>query len=372
MTGSPTTGIDPERIRISALDGLRGLAAVSVVALHLISVFLDTSFPTYGGFDRLIKALARTPFQIFWGGGQAVTLFFILSGFALYRMLSTQRLNYRNYAARRVIRLWVPYAVVLILASLAIYLGGSHKIPGQSEWMNSHLGTTLSKIMLINHVLTVGVFDTQPIDFVVWSLVLELRLSLLFPAIYWAIEQFRARDVLAVSLTVGIAATYIQRRIGGSSVSVLATAACQVYFVVGALIARYREELRRAYINIPNAIIAMIFALALVLYSNCLGLSATFSPMLGATGLFVFALCSHRIQSLLGQPVVQWLGRISYSLYLSHGVILLLLINLLYPRVSFVKIVFACIPVTFLLATLLYYFVERPAIRISRIVGRRF
>jgi peptidoglycan/LPS O-acetylase OafA/YrhL len=371
MANLPVTGIDPESMRISALDGLRGLAAASVVMLHLFSVFLDTSFAEYDSFDRLIKWLTHTPFEIFWGGAQAVPLFFILSGFALHRMLSGQRMNYCSYAARRVIRLWVPYVAVLAIASVGIYFGGSHTISGQSVWMNSHLGTTLSEEMLVDHVLMLGVFDTRPIDFVVWSLVLELRVSLLFPAIYWAVERFRARDVLGFSLAVSLAASYYQSRTGGSSVSVVATLGCQAYFVVGAVMSRHVEELRRVYLGLPIAVKATAFAIAIVLYCNCLSISSTYSPMLGATILFAFALCSSAIQAALSRPVVRWLGKISYSLYLSHGVVLLLMINLFYPRVSFVEIVLICAPVSFLVATGLYSFVELPAIEFSRVMGRR-
>jgi peptidoglycan/LPS O-acetylase OafA/YrhL len=175
---SPNSGF-----RSSALDGVRGLAAGSVVTLHLMSVFLDTQLPEYRWFDRIFHALSYTPFAALWAGGQAVTIFFVLSGFALHRMLAQGAISYPGYAARRIIRLWIPYAAVITLACISIQAIGSQKIAVQSGWMNSFLGVSLSPQLLTQHLLMVGVFDTKPLDFVVWSLVLEMRMSLVFPII---------------------------------------------------------------------------------------------------------------------------------------------------------------------------------------------
>lgn len=195
-TTGPITRFDN---RSSALDGVRGLAAVTVVALHLLSLFQDTKFPQYARFDQALAALALTPISALWAGSSAVVLFFILSGYAVHRMLSPGTMTYGGYAARRITRLWLPYAVTLVLASISISLVGSHKVAGQSEWLNSLLGTSLSAPMLFQHMLMVGVFDTRPVDFVIWSLVIEMRMSLIFPLIFWAVECNRPMLILAVS-----------------------------------------------------------------------------------------------------------------------------------------------------------------------------
>jgi peptidoglycan/LPS O-acetylase OafA/YrhL len=237
--------------------------------------------------------------------------------------------------------------------------------------MNSHLGTSLSSQMLIAHALMVGVFDTNPIDFVIWSLVLEMRLSLLFPCIYWVLNRLPPWRTLVLSIIVGALATYVQRQTRGSSVSLVATLECQMFFVIGALMSKYEQSIRVVYLRIPKILKVALFALMIVFYGNSLGLSATFSPLIGATGLFGFSLCSESIQRFLNCSIIQWLGRISYSLYLCHAVVLLLMVNLLYPRLSFLQITLLFVPTALVVATVVYYVTERPAIYWSRAIGVR-
>jgi peptidoglycan/LPS O-acetylase OafA/YrhL len=344
---------------------------VSVVVLHLLSVFLGTAFPRYQGFDHLIGELGRTPLQALWGGGQAVTLFFILSGFALHRMLLAQRMHYFAFASRRLIRLWIPYALVVAVSILALHLIGTHRIAGQSAWMNRLLGTVPSAGLVLQHLIAVGEFDTRPIDFVVWSLVQEFRLSLLFPVIFWAINRYHWPSVLISSFALCLLATSMLQLNPESQVSALSTFAVQFLFVIGAILSRQENAIQRLYARTSTISRVTLFAVALVFYSNCLGLSSTYSPVVGATLLFVVALCSPAALRLLSLPWIQWLGAISYSLYLCHGVVLLRLIDLGYPRFSFVEIVAIAGSLSLVAAGLLYRWVERPAIMLSRIVGRR-
>jgi peptidoglycan/LPS O-acetylase OafA/YrhL len=357
-------------VRSSALDGVRGLAAGSVVTLHLMSVFLDTQIPQYRWFDQIFHRLSYTPFAALWAGGQAVTIFFVLSGFALHRMLAHGASSYCGYAARRIIRLWIPYAVVITLACISIQVIGSHKIAVQSDWMNSFLGVSPSPQLLAQHLSMVGVFDTRPLDFVVWSLVLEMRMSLVFPIIYWATERVRPGINLAGSLFIASCAVRLQHHTGSSSTSLMATFVCQVYFVIGALLSKYEGSLRRLYSQIPRPLKWLLFATSVVLYCNCLRLSATYSTMLGATWLIIIALCSQRARHSLNRPAVQFFGRISYSLYLAHGVVLLSLINLLYPRLPFGAIVAIALPAALIVSTALNRFVEQPSIAWSQLTGR--
>ena len=372
MSSTPYRQSDVTGTRSQALDGLRGLAAMSVLILHFTQVFRDTSYPQYATFSRFMEILSGTPVSLIWGGSQAVTLFFVLSGFVLYRMLASTPMNYGSFAARRIIRLWLPYIAVINLAVLGIYVVGSNPIEGQSAWLNDLLGTRLSQDLLLSHVLMLGSFDTKRIDPVIWSLVIELRLSLVFPVMYLAITERRAGWVVAASLVVAAAGAHLAKVHHSSSVSLYATLVCQLYFVLGALAARHEEKIRSRYASLPAAVRLGLGALAVLLYCGCLPhVSTTLSYVVGALWIFVMALGSTTFRDLLCRPFAQWLGRISYSLYLSHFAILLFLINLLHPRLSFTAIVILAVPVSFFFSTLLYLYVEQPSITMSRLVGRR-
>ena len=65
-------------VRLTELDSLRGLAALSVVFAHYLHVF-----PVGGEVDRMAHVATRTPLYLAYAGHEAVILFFLLSGFVL-------------------------------------------------------------------------------------------------------------------------------------------------------------------------------------------------------------------------------------------------------------------------------------------------
>jgi peptidoglycan/LPS O-acetylase OafA/YrhL len=355
--------------RVSTLDGVRGLAALSVVFLHIISIFLSTDIPDYRPADTLYGVLSYTPLAAIWAGGQAVSLFFVLSGYALYSMLAARSMSYAAYATRRVVRLWIPYAAAIALAAASVYFLGSRPIANQSAWLNSFLGVTLTPRLLEQHALMLGFFNTKPLDFVIWSLVIEMRISLIFPAIYYFVVRFSWRPVLAGSLLLGGFALLMQRRQGGGDTSAWLTVASTTYFVLGALIARNRNALVQRYASLSVASKAAVVTAGLILYSNCLHASATYSTMVGSACIIWVSLSSHAARSFLTGRIVQFLGRISYSLYLVHAVVLLALINGLYPRYSFGTIAVLVLPLSLIAAVVMNAMIEQPAIRLSRLLS---
>jgi peptidoglycan/LPS O-acetylase OafA/YrhL len=68
---------------------------------------------------------------------------------------------------------------------------------------------------------------------------------------------------------------------------------------------------------------------------------------------------------------MQFLGRISYSLYLVHGVVLLALVHVLYGEIPLVALLVAVWAVSVGLATLGEIYVERPSIALGRRLTRR-
>ena len=92
--------------------------------------------------------------------------------------------------------------------------------------------------------------------------------------------------------------------------------------------------------------------------------------MTGATGLLLLALCSRTADRLLNDSIPQWLGRVSYSLYLVHLPILLCAINALHGILGYPAIAALALTASFAAAALLWRFVELPAIDLSRRVGR--
>jgi len=109
--------------RFEGLDALRGIAAVSIVAFHAVGIYARGSAP-----DAAIR-----PWVAHLDVG--VPVFFLLSGFLLYRpflraRLSGDELRMAAYAWRRALRIAPAYWVALTVATLVLGTAGVFTVTG--------------------------------------------------------------------------------------------------------------------------------------------------------------------------------------------------------------------------------------------------
>ena len=115
------------RMRIRSLDGLRGLASLVVAVHHALLCLAPLSLVYFDPLkvEKGTKAwwLGFTPLHAAWAGGEAVYLFFVLSGFVLARpFLGGRSSTWRTYFVKRIPRLYLPVwvAVGFALVSAAL------------------------------------------------------------------------------------------------------------------------------------------------------------------------------------------------------------------------------------------------------------
>jgi peptidoglycan/LPS O-acetylase OafA/YrhL len=121
----------------------------------------------------------------------------VLSGFALTALMHT-RLTYLQYVVRRLCRIVFPLVAAIFL-SLALYVAiRPHPIPRANDWINDTIWTvppTLS--MILNGMFLSGLMKDTIIGPVTWTLVHELRISLIFPFLYWICRRYPHRAAIA-------------------------------------------------------------------------------------------------------------------------------------------------------------------------------
>jgi len=186
--------------RISNLDLLRGLAALLVVAGHL-RAFLFVDFGQVaapGILDRLFYLVTGL-------GHQAVVVFFVLSGYLVGGSVLTAyqsgRWSWKNYALRRLTRLWVVLLPALLLTLALDSLGRHWGHAGYEGALNSlyssgptpdapadlRITTFLGNFFFLQ-TITVNCLGTNgPL----WSLANEFWYYLLFPLICAALSIVR-------------------------------------------------------------------------------------------------------------------------------------------------------------------------------------
>jgi peptidoglycan/LPS O-acetylase OafA/YrhL len=363
--------------RYNELDALRGLAALSVLFGHLYLLFHETILSKllfeYGLFRALIA------------GSEAVTLFFVLSGFVLaLPYYSNKQLNYGSYAIRRICRIYIPYLASIVIAFLARQTFYSGKMDGQSNWFNMNWSSTLDVGSIIDHLVLVGTFNSN-LNNVVWSLVHEMRISLVFPLLIYALVKVSLKSGIGLSVIFSaISVIYVLfsgRNFVGTEF--YATVHYTAMFMIGALLAKNREKLIHQVTKLTLKFKTGVFLMGFILYlyahpSFILNIVIrdlnpffrtvidTWFITLGASILIIFALSSTHFSNLLRTKVVQYIGKISYSLYLCHIAVLVSCIHFFNGKIPVPLICTIAVLGTFIVSSIMYHLVEKPAIRLGR------
>ena len=168
------------------IDGLRGIAVLSVLAVH--------SFPEW------VK-----------GGFIGVDIFFVLSGFLitgiLLQSLEAKRFSYIDFYARRTRRIFPALCLVLFAC---LVFSAFYTFPAQARTIGKHVGA--GALFLSNFTLwqESGYFDlsseAKPLLHL-WSLGIEEQFYVFWPAAMVAIFRFRRRAVAV--LCVALLASFV-------------------------------------------------------------------------------------------------------------------------------------------------------------------
>jgi len=105
---------DTDRVYFPNLNGLRFIAALTVIIHHIEQQKADYSLPNHFGNSTI---------QLF--GELGVVLFFVLSGFLITYLLleeerTTNTIHIRNFYVRRILRIWPLYFLIVILGLLIL------------------------------------------------------------------------------------------------------------------------------------------------------------------------------------------------------------------------------------------------------------
>jgi peptidoglycan/LPS O-acetylase OafA/YrhL len=362
--------------RFRELDSLRGLAAITVVFHH---------------FSRLcspqaVHVLDRTPLRLLAAGHQAVILFFLLSGFVLtlpYR--KNDALNYTPFLLKRVCRIYLPYLAALAFAILCDIQFSGHG-PSGNYWINWTWSGPVTTRLVVDHILFLGNYDWSQFNTAFWSLVYEMRISLVFPFIALAVLRLRslwiALAAAVLSLSFFPLATLFSSTLhltsSTAAINTAITLHYAAFFLIGSMLAKHLDAINRRYARLSGlqAGIIAVVSMALYAFADASSIIQRFpipadlydwAAAAGAAALIVFAMNNRPFHSFLTTPTIHHLGKISYSLYLIHGTTLFILVHTLLGRVSMSRLLLIYLFATLLVSEIFYRLFERP----SMLLGRR-
>lgn len=343
--------------RIGSLDGLRGIAAAVVLVHHSL-----LAIPTFSDGNNHLPVpdgrgwLVYSPLHVFWAGGEAVFVFFVLSGFVLTLPSLRRRQDWLAYYPSRLVRLYLPVVASVLLALVLFLLIPRTPSPGHSGWIFRHVQDLSVSGLLGDFTLIAPTRMNSPL----WSLTWEVAFSLLLPLyvlVAKATRRFWWVTALAALLLSGLGRQYQEDWLKYLPM-----------FLLGAALAAGWETIP----EIPRLTgwVASIVALLGVTIEwwiprNLVGLHVPII-VLASAGLIVL-LCGKWLPAervMLG-PVPRALGRLSFSLYLVHEPVVVSVAILLPASLSWLTPIIA-IPIAVVLAGLFSRLVELPAHRLAK------
>lgn len=356
------TGAGAPSRHLPEIDALRGLAACGVA-------FFDHFFRLSGENDD--GPLGSLPLAgwLYRDGWLLVDLFFVISGMIFAHVYLDQRtlrprpgLTLRAFAVNRVARVYPLHVATLLVVAVLLMLA----VPGHNPTTDRYLATADGYHFLLNLLMLQGADLAQGGSFngPSWSLTSEALCYLLFIAV--ALLAPRRFTLAAALLTaLALAASLLP----DTTTETWRTVRGPLGFFAGCLLYRALPALRQ----VPAWLLVAALAAAAALVAG-LDPWTRQKPPLYALLLFpLLVALSFRgaLGWLLRSAPLQWLGRLSYSIYLIHtpvhvAMILLLGGTGLYTPDRWPVAFGVSIVLTLALSQLSYEYLEEPARRALR------
>ncbi len=340
--------------RIYSLDGLRGLLAFHVMLYHYIAWSGITLSPVIHAFFLKIEYV--------------MIGFFMISGFSMYYMYSDhERFSWKNFYLRRFFRIAPLYYLVILYE---LYRHQNSLYFGYSD------ASDLYKNLILNFSLLFGLNSPALSSMIVggWSIGVEWIFYILFPfLILFVKEQLKRLFLIVICTSLGtVFWTYMMLNANESLakqwVAFASPCAYVGYFCMGALFAHFLKY--KKHLGQTSAVFGLVLCLMMYLsiakhatdqIESMTGYNYTFALM-SMMGMVFFTMYVRL--SIFFKKISDFIGKISYSLYLLH-----------YFAYTYISVMFASkmsgilasIIGAIFISTIIYYCFERVFMNIPKL-----
>ena len=362
----PSSLNHPSEKHIGYLDSARGIASLMVFVMHF--------------FERkYIGRPINNYLSMIFNGRDAVSFFFVLSGFVLsYKYIVLKKpLDLKKFYISRFFRLWPAFFVTLIINCL--YAFYQHNVPWTAH--------KLVEIFILNrdnfweeaflirfHNIYYGAG---------WTLTIEMVGSFLLP--FFILSAIKNKQL--VYYLIFIFAFIVGQNYYSS-----------LHFLLGVLISCYYFDINQAsfrqrkWFKYRYLILLIAIAIWPIRYYDALspfghtykylaeyfGIDFFYYTAISSAVFLVIIIHYGSVQKFLGNKLLIFIGKLSYSIYLVH----LFAINIIYdcvekaipsknPNIVVISMIVGYIILTFTLAALMHYFVEIPFMSIGKRIASK-
>jgi len=350
------------KINFNILENIRGIAALYVVINHcrghllIGGMELSTILPIkdWNIFTKIHYGLL----QFTSLGSEFVVVFFVLSGFSISYSIS-QNTKILQFYKKRLIRLYPPFILALVYAAVVFFLiRESIQLDGYSVFDSIH--------SIIRNVFYIPTGELIP-QF--WSLPLEVVFYIIAPFVLFSKGTKMYYYLLSIILFI-ISFFVSINNVAHEFRIISFILDYNIYFVIGILLHTNLERIKRFKIfnRKKTIIVATIFSMPLMIYLNIIFGHYNKLSFLVASIYSVFLIvCFLNLKIQIN--FIKYIGKISYTLYISHFASIYLYLYILKathiiidqpiqnPFVWLGGVVFSI-----LLAIPFYYIAEKPTI----------
>jgi peptidoglycan/LPS O-acetylase OafA/YrhL len=363
-------------VYFKGLNGLRFFAAFAVVITHIELIKNALGMKNYWK-NHIVFNL----------GGLGVYFFFVLSGFLITYLLLTEKkryqdINIKSFYIRRILRIWPLYYFILILGFFILPQFSFFKIPYLENSFSENFYSNLILYILILPNLAFSLFPAVPNIGQAWSIGVEEQFYIIWP---WIIHKskniFKTLFTLIIALIIfkviilllGWYYNYSSWYEPLKLFVAMSKFECMAIGGIGAYLV-FKKHIIISYLNHKLVLWLSIFSIPiLILYTPNIiqdGIHIVYSIIF--LTLIIFISGFNNIK-LLEHPMLNYLGKISYGIYMYHFMIIPFILNLAKAYITNInnEIVYNIIVYTIVIiatiatASLSYFLIEQPFIKLK-------
>jgi len=346
-------------IYLSGLNGLRAIAALSVVIAHVSEKGLA---------DFGLPFLFELPMA-----GYGVTLFFVISGFLITYLLlkeknTKQKIDIKKFYVRRILRIWPLYYLLLIVTLLYfLFLHKAGEIFVKELWFYIFFAANIpfifqNGILILVHYWSIGVEEQF---YLIWPWLIRFaRNKLLILSVIIFLILFTIK--IALWFWLGTA-SYPYRFI------MVTRFHCMMVGAIGAIVFFQQKMeivnlLSNKFVQLISWILFILMGLNVIQIPAVIGqeiiAAASLSMILGQVTI------NNRLINL-ETKIFDFVGKISYGIYVIHPLIILILSGLyknlnIYVGLRYLLVYSSVIAFTLLFSWIIYTYFEMPFLRLKK------
>jgi peptidoglycan/LPS O-acetylase OafA/YrhL len=322
------------KTNIRHLHLIRGFASFIVAFSHTMWPFWIGGTAFFSKPHSLTYKAGGILSYAFSNATAQVIVFFVLSGFMISYSYEKNKWKYKDFLINRLIRIYIPVLASLILGGLVIlYISKTNAdfFLQSNDDYNQTVGTVIEKGSTFNNLLTTLVFYRTKanyfgFNYVLWSLLYEMIFYLLFPII-----KKNIKTIFIISVVLHPIHFFLDSSRQMPLFWAFFPTQFLFYFSSGVFLYTWlknKGEIKISKRVLDVSLLGLFFGALIPIGYLTNRDTTSFIPATIFACIWIYRMLKYGAKDNLFSKSFMWLGKISFSLYLVHVPILLLLYSI--------------------------------------------